>query len=436
MAGEVKIRITATDDATDEIKQVNRAFESLGDSAAEANRRIESSIGRLDFIQQVQTVKQLGDTVGRVFNGIHASIGGLINDYGDYVEQVDYVARMTGKNTEEMSRLIQVADDTRISVDILSNAMRMATSKGIDVSIDGLARLADQYNALPEGIQRSQFLLETFGRQGLEMGKLLEQGGDGIRSMAAAVGEGLIVTETAKNTFLEARLEIDAFNDSVTEVKNRIAVDLIGAFMRLPEPMKKAIMPLIAFGPQISGTISAVSDLALGFYSLSQLFKAGGILSTIPATLNAIKASAIGLGAAVAPVAALAAAIAGLIALVNSDFGQRGITALKQLLVMAYGGFTKDYQGMISLANKWNLIGKAGGGAVSGGTPYLVGEKGVELFIPKTDGVIVPNHQLGAVSSNQIVFNYSPTVSMATRSEAEMVIKPMIENVVRARYGR
>lgn len=37
---------------------------------------------------------------------------------------------------------------------------------------------------------------------------------------------------------------------------------------------------------------------------------------------------------------------------------------------------------------------KAEGGPVGGKTPYIVGEKGPELFVPKTDGTIVPNHSL------------------------------------------
>jgi hypothetical protein len=38
---------------------------------------------------------------------------------------------------------------------------------------------------------------------------------------------------------------------------------------------------------------------------------------------------------------------------------------------------------------------KADGGPVSGGTPYIVGEKGPELFVPKSSGNIVPNHAMG-----------------------------------------
>lgn len=38
------------------------------------------------------------------------------------------------------------------------------------------------------------------------------------------------------------------------------------------------------------------------------------------------------------------------------------------------------------------IKGKHAGGDVDNQTPYVVGEKGPELFIPKSDGVIIPNH--------------------------------------------
>ena len=39
---------------------------------------------------------------------------------------------------------------------------------------------------------------------------------------------------------------------------------------------------------------------------------------------------------------------------------------------------------------------KALGGPVQGGTPYLVGERGPEIFMPSGSGTIVPNHRMGA----------------------------------------
>jgi hypothetical protein len=45
--------------------------------------------------------------------------------------------------------------------------------------------------------------------------------------------------------------------------------------------------------------------------------------------------------------------------------------------------------------------GKAGGGAVKGGTPYLVGEKGAELFVPNTSGQIITNRNTEAMMAAQ-----------------------------------
>ena len=67
--------------------------------------------------------------------------------------------------------------------------------------------------------------------------------------------------------------------------------------------------------------------------------------------------------------------------------------------------------------------GRAVGGDVTGGRPYVVGERGPELFIPQANGVIVPNgsrSQDGASSvtlaiSGPVVFNFPTT----PRSQAE-----------------
>lgn len=41
-----------------------------------------------------------------------------------------------------------------------------------------------------------------------------------------------------------------------------------------------------------------------------------------------------------------------------------------------------------------NLLGRADGGTVESNTPYIIGERGPELFVPQSTGTIVPNHQL------------------------------------------
>lgn len=53
--------------------------------------------------------------------------------------------------------------------------------------------------------------------------------------------------------------------------------------------------------------------------------------------------------------------------------------------------------------------GKARGGPVSGGTTYMVGERGPELFTPRSSGTIIPNHRLRSAGS-PVVSGGSTTV--------------------------
>jgi peptidoglycan hydrolase-like protein with peptidoglycan-binding domain len=45
------------------------------------------------------------------------------------------------------------------------------------------------------------------------------------------------------------------------------------------------------------------------------------------------------------------------------------------------------------------IPGKASGGPVTGGMPYVVGERGPELFVPRQSGTIVPNGEMGATNN-------------------------------------
>jgi len=58
----------------------------------------------------------------------------------------------------------------------------------------------------------------------------------------------------------------------------------------------------------------------------------------------------------------------------------------------------------VDLRNKV-IGGRAKGGSVSSRTPYIVGERGAELFVPRTSGTIVPNDKLGASQQDNSSLN-------------------------------
>jgi hypothetical protein len=56
-----------------------------------------------------------------------------------------------------------------------------------------------------------------------------------------------------------------------------------------------------------------------------------------------------------------------------------------------------------------SIFGRATGGPVNAGTPYVVGESGREVFVPNRDGRIIPNKDLkgGAGSGGSTTVNIS-----------------------------
>jgi hypothetical protein len=67
------------------------------------------------------------------------------------------------------------------------------------------------------------------------------------------------------------------------------------------------------------------------------------------------------------------------------------------------------------------LPGRAMGGPVASGSPYVVGEKGPELFVPHASGTIVPNNKMGGGSGSgggSVTVNYNIAAGV---SRAELV---------------
>ena len=75
----------------------------------------------------------------------------------------------------------------------------------------------------------------------------------------------------------------------------------------------------------------------------------------------------------------------------------------------------------LSKPDNYNQIrfgfGKAMGGPVTGGTSYIVGERGPELFTPGSSGMITPNHALGG--STNIVVNVDASGSNVEGDEEQ-----------------
>lgn len=182
-----------------------------------------------EFRSAYSTVLDIVRTGQQVWN---ATAG----EFVEYAEQVKNLSRSLGASAEDTSRLIQVADDVRISYDSLKIAMKEAQKDGIEPSIESLAKLSDQYLAIQSPAERTKFLLETFGKSGLEMGKLMEKGGDGIRAMNEEISNSLIITEEgikASDDYQRSLDQLEEVSQAVEISFGSKLIPVMNAFMRI-----------------------------------------------------------------------------------------------------------------------------------------------------------------------------------------------------------
>ena len=195
-------------------------------AASGANTGMASSAKAASFsITDLRSSYMLAMEAARVAGQVWQATG---QEFVNYAEQVKNMSRSLGASAEETSRLIQVADDVRVSYDTLKIAMKEAQKDGIDPNIEGLAKLADQYVKLQSPTEKTKFLLDKFGKSGMEMGKLMEKGGDGVRSLSAAIDENMIITEDGIKASDEYQHALDELNDSWSAIKITIGGYLVG----------------------------------------------------------------------------------------------------------------------------------------------------------------------------------------------------------------
>ena len=150
-----------------------------------------------------------------------------------YIASIVDMARFTGDETDAMSRLVQVADDVFLTQEALNNAMSIGAKKGLDMSVEGILKLADTYNALGTVQEKNTLLNDNFGRSGLAVGKLLEMGSDGIRKNMEAVSDSLVVTKASVETAYAYKISLDAVNDALDGMSNSIAQGTMPAMTEL-----------------------------------------------------------------------------------------------------------------------------------------------------------------------------------------------------------
>ena len=113
----------------------------------------------------------------------------------------------------------------------------------------------------------------------------------------------------------------------------------------------------------------------------------------------------------------------------------------KYIVDAAFGAITSGISGMTKQDGVYQAYNqavplpsgkRAMGGAVAGGRPYLVGEKGPEIMVPGTNGRVIPNNQMGG-GGVTVVQNINVTTGVQQTVRAEIAnLLPQISNAAKA----
>lgn len=202
------------------------------------------------------------------------SIAGLSRISGESVETMSKLAfagKMTGTSTETLSNGIKFLGKNMAANNPEFDRLGVAT-RNADGSMRSthavLLDTAAAIQGLAPGAERTGALLKIFGRNGLEMGRLMGKGADGIRELEAQTTKyGLLLTGDNMATIMrnvQAHRQMDA---AVQGLQVQIGLHLLPVLTAATEKFA-GLLPVIA---ENGGTAGALMAVGVGFASVVKL---------------------------------------------------------------------------------------------------------------------------------------------------------------------
>ena len=354
--------------ATEAVTGVRGAMQAFLKPTAEAAKMMEkygfTTQGVADSIEQdglLATLIKLREGFGENEEDFTRVIGSI--------EGLNAVLALTGPNVATNTDIIAQMTD---GVGILDEAMGITADTAqfkFDVAMatakDSLLEIG---SAILENLQPH---LDTFNQWMQEHGPAIE--------------EGFIKIYDSLDKFLTSEVLaniITKFQEMWPEIKETVSQlgDLVAVLAPVLMDAVADILPLFTDLASIMNDLGFFTDEVIGYFTQWET-DTPGFVDFLNKNIN--------------PMERLKDTVAGL---------ARALDAAREAWerFKAAGGLNQ-LEGVVSPGSFGGR--RAGGGPVAGGTPYLVGEMGPELFVPSSGGTIIPNNRVGGGSNITINVN-------------------------------
>lgn len=276
------------------------------------------------------------------------------------------------------------------------------------------------------------------------LGKAYDGNFGALKKLGVSIDENIIkskdfdaATKVLATTFAEqANIQADTFDGKIRrlnvafqEGKETVGAFILDAITPLIEIVVEKVIPAISdFSSNIGDNLGPVFSNFFGIVKAIAIPIIEGLKAAFDTVSEAVSKNRDGLSDAKTLFEDVFAFVKNYLAPVLGTVLKFALMAVGDVLAGLITGFSKlasfissvveRIKDLIALVKSNPLIkgigsvidnvfggGRAAGGPVTGGTTYLVGEKGPELFTPGSSGTIIPNGAGGASTTINLVVN-------------------------------
>lgn len=251
---------------------------------AKLGQTTEQTTGKVGGFGRVGTAAMLG--VGAAAAGLALK---SVQGFERIGSEVRTLQRYTGGSAEDMSKLRFVAQQTGLSMETLAKSLGLA-SKNMVKSKDTVADfgivsrtstgairpmneilldVAEKFQKMPNGAEKTAYAMKLFGRSGAEMIPMLNRGKDGIAELMAQTEKyGLVLGDDqveAVKKYKESQRQLTASLEGL-EVKVGTAViprltQMTTVMSQIPGPVMNIAGPVLGAGVAFAGLALVVDKV-------------------------------------------------------------------------------------------------------------------------------------------------------------------------------
>lgn len=237
---DVDIVVKTIDESSAAVAAMQAGFASLSAQMKELNQSADvtnhmlgaGGVGGIGGAakQAVNPLTELRSGIDLARQGVDAIKGAFDSTVGSVVSYDDNIRRLsaaTGISSEETSKLIDLTDNFGVSTSALMMAQKNLAREGYSLNIDTLKVLGTQYSELGTQAEKTTFLVEKFGKSGMQFAEMFDYGTAAMDRFYNGSADGMVRTAEQTRATLELSIAQKDLGDAWQGMVNKAVTPMV-----------------------------------------------------------------------------------------------------------------------------------------------------------------------------------------------------------------